>query len=137
MNITISQEQGSAAVAVLQLAGHLDGQTYQDLIAKTREAFESGARNILLDLAELTYISSAGLASLHTIALMLRGEALPDVNQQGLDMLKSMDHVRDGGTQKHVKLLNPRPEVVSVLDLVGFTDFFETFTDKQKALESF
>ena len=36
-----------------------------------------------------------------------------------------------------MKLLNPRPEVTSVLDMVGFSAFFEIFTDKQKAVESF
>ncbi|MBM4428290.1 MAG: hypothetical protein FJ031_13810 [Chloroflexi bacterium] len=92
--------------------------------------------NILLDMGELTYISSARLVSLHTIALLLRGETLPDP-EQGWTALKSMDRSREGGMQKNIKLLNPRPEIVSVLDMVGFSAFFDIFTDKQKALESF
>jgi anti-anti-sigma regulatory factor len=48
-----------------------------------------------------------------------------------------MDRSRDGGMQKHLKLLNPRPEVASVLDMVGFTAFFEVFTDLEKAVQSF
>jgi hypothetical protein len=48
-----------------------------------------------------------------------------------------MDRTRDGGIQKNLKLLNPRPEVNSVLDMVGFSAFFEVFTDKQKAIDSF
>jgi anti-anti-sigma factor len=136
MEIKVSHEQGRVTIAVLQISGHLDGQTYQDLIAKAREAFEAGAQHILLDLSELTYISSAGLVSLHTIALMTRGENLPDP-EQGWSALKSMDRSRDGGLQKNLKLLNPRPEVSSVLDMVGFSEFFEVFTDKQKAIDSF
>ncbi len=136
MEIKVSQEQGRVTIAVIQLSGHLDGQTYQDLIAKAREAFEAGAQHILLDLSELTYISSAGLVSLHTIALMTRGESLPDP-EQGWSALKSMDRSRDGGVQKNLKLLNPRPEIISVLDMVGFSAFFEVFTDKQKAIDSF
>ena len=136
MEIKVSQEQGRVTIAVLQISGHLDGQTYQDLIAKAREAFEAGAQHILLDLSELTYISSAGLVSLHTIALMTRGENLPDL-EQGWSALKSMDRSRDGGLQKNLKLLNPRPEITSVLDMVGFSEFFEVFTDKQKAIDSF
>lgn len=136
MEITISQEQGRISVAVIKLAGHLDGQTYQTLITKAREVVEAGTRNILLDLGDLTYISSAGLVSLHTIALMTRGEELPDL-EHGWATLKSMDRSRDGGLQKNLKLLNPRPEVISVLDMVGFSAFFETFTDRQKAIDSF
>jgi anti-anti-sigma regulatory factor len=136
MEIAISQEQGRVAVSVIRIAGHLDGQTYQDLIAKAREAMKAGIKNILLDLSDLTYISSAGLVSLHTIALMTRGEEPPDP-EQGWSTLKSMDSARDGGLQKHLKLLNPRPEITNVLEMVGFSEFFEVFTDKQKAVDSF
>ena len=136
MEITISQEQGRVAVSVICIAGHLDGQTYQDLIEKAREVVKAGAKNILLDLSDLTYISSAGLVSLHTIALMTRGEEPPDP-EQGWSTLKSMDSVRDGGLQKHLKLLNPRPEVTSVLEMVGFAAFFEVFTDRKTAIDSY
>jgi anti-anti-sigma factor len=136
MEITISQEQGRAVVSVIRIAGHLDGQTYQDLIMKANELVAAGTKNILLDLSDLTYISSAGLVSLHTIALMTRGEKLPDP-EQGWSTLKSMDRTYDGGVQKHVKLLNLRPEVTKVLEMVGFSEFFEVFTDKQKAVDSF
>ena len=136
MEITVSQEQGRISISVIKVSGQLDGQTYESLIAKAREVVEGGTRNILLDLSDLTYISSAGLVSLHTIALMTRGEELPDP-EQGWSALKSMDRSRDGGMQKNLKLLNPRPEVTSVLDMVGFSAFFEVFTDKQKAIDSF
>jgi anti-anti-sigma factor len=136
MEITVSQEQGRISISVIKVSGQLDGQTYESLIAKAREVVEGGTRNILLDLSDLTYISSAGLVSLHTMALMTRGEELPDP-EQGWSALKSMDRSRDGGLQKNLKLLNPRAEVVSVLDMVGFSAFFEIFTDKQKAIDSF
>lgn len=136
MEITISQEQGRAAVSVIYIAGHLDGQTYQDLITKAREIIKAGAKNILLDLSDLTYISSAGLVSLHTIALMTRGEELPDP-EQGWSTLKSMGRARDGGLQKHLKLLNPRTEITNVLEMAGFSEFFEVFTEKKTALDSF
>jgi anti-anti-sigma factor len=136
MDITVSQEQGRISISIIKVSGQLDGQTYEALISKAREVIDGGIRNILLDLAELTYISSAGLVSLHTIALMTRGEELPDA-EHGWSALKSMDRSRDGGLQKNLKLLNPRPEVVSVLDMVGFSAFFEVFADKQKAIDSF
>ena len=134
MQITVSQEQGK--VAILQLEGHLDGQSYQYLIMKAQEIIGGGAKNILLDMSELVYISSAGLVSLHTISMLLRGEKTPDP-EQGCSALKSIDRTRDGGIQKNLKLFNPPPQVVSVLDMVGFSEFFEIFTDKQKAIDSF
>lgn len=136
MDITVSQEQGRISISVIKVSGQLDGQTYEALITKARDIIDGGTRNILLDLSDLTYISSAGLVSFHTIALMTRGEELPDP-EQGWSAIKSMDRTRSSGLQKNLKLLNPRPEVVSVLDMVGFSAFFEVFTDKQKAIDSY
>jgi len=136
MQITITKEQGKVPVTVIQLNGQLDGQTYQSLISKAEEISKEGAKNVILDMTNLTYISSAGLVSLHTIALLLKGEAVPN-SEEGWSALRSMGNVGEAGVQKHVKLLNPRPEIVSVLDMVGFSAFFEIFTDKQKAIDSF
>lgn len=136
MQINISQEQGKVPVTIIKAAGQLDGQTYKDLIASAEEVTKGGAKYVLLDLGDLTYISSAGLVALHVIALLLRGEAPPDI-EHGWAALKSIDRSRESGVQKHVKLLNPQPQVVNVLEMVGFSAFFEIYTDRQKAIESF
>ncbi|HMV30180.1 MAG TPA: STAS domain-containing protein, partial [Anaerolineales bacterium] len=90
MEINISQEKGNVPVTVIQVTGQLDGQTYQKLIAAAQEVIKEGSTNILLDLSELTFISSAGLVSLHVIALLLRGEAMPDLDH-GWAALKSVN----------------------------------------------
>lgn len=133
MQIDTSQEKG---IVVLKVSGELDGQTYQELISKAQEVYKDGAKNIILDLSDLNYVSSAGLVALHFIALLSRGEKLPDT-ENGWSALKSVDRSREGGVQKNVKLLNPRPEVLNVLEMVGFSTFFEIFDDKQKAIDSF
>jgi len=78
MDISVSEQQGNVPVAVIKVDGQLDGQSYQDLIAKARELYDAGARDFLLDLSNLTYISSAGLVAIHSIALLVKGEELPD-----------------------------------------------------------
>jgi len=136
MNISISQAQGNVPVSVVKLDGQLDGQNYQELITKAKELHGAGARDFLLDLSDLTYISSAGLVALHSIALLTRGEELPDP-EGGWSAYRSMGRSSEAGLQKHVKLLNPREEVSSVLDMVGFGSVFEIFTDFNEALNSF
>lgn len=136
MDILVSKEQRNVPVTIVRIEGKLDGQSYQELIRKARELYEVGARDLLLDLGALTYISSAGIVALHTIALLMRGEALPDL-EQGWATVKSVDRTRQAGIQKHVKLLDVRPEVNSVLDMVGLKTFFESFTDREAALGSF
>ncbi len=136
MEISVSSAQGKVPVSVLAVAGRLDGQNYQELIGKAKELYEAGTRNVLLDLSGLTYISSAGIVALHTMALMLRGESVPDP-EQGWNAVKSADRTRESGVQRHLKLLNPRPEITSVLDMVGFTAFFHIFTDRDQAIAAF
>jgi anti-anti-sigma factor len=136
MNISVSQAQGSVPVTVIKLDGQLDGQNFQELITKAQELYAAGTRDYLLDLSELTYISSAGLVALHSIALMARGEELPDL-EGGWSAYRSMGRSSEAGVQKHVKLLNPRSEIMNVLDMVGFSSVFEIYTGRDEAINSF
>ena len=134
--MSVSQAQGNVPVTVIKIDGQLDGQNYQELIAKAQELYKAGTRDFLLDLSELTYISSAGLVALHSMALLARGEELPDT-QGGWSAYRSMGRSSEAGMQKHVKLLNPRSEVMGVLDMVGFSNVFEIYTDFDEAVKSF
>ncbi|MDQ2692649.1 MAG: STAS domain-containing protein [Chloroflexota bacterium] len=136
MNISVSQAQGNGPVSILKLDGQLDGQNYQELISKAQELYRAGARDFLLDLSDLTYISSAGLVALHSVALLARGEEMPDT-EGGWSAYRSLGRSTEAGMQKHVKLLNPRSEVMSVLDMVGFGNVFEIYTDLDRAINSF
>ena len=136
MNLSVSQAQGSVPVTFIILDGQLDGQNFQELISKAQELHSAGTRDFLLDLSDLTYISSAGLVALHSVALLTRGDELPDV-ERGWTAYRSMGRSGEAGVQKHVKLLNPRTEIMSVLDMVGFSTIFEIYTDREEAVNSF
>lgn len=136
MDISVSQQQGNVSVTVIKPIGQLDGQSYQDLISRAQDLYQSGARDFILDLSDLTYISSAGIVALHSIALLAKGEELPDP-EHGWATHRSLGHTTADGLQGHVKLFNPREEVRNVLHMVGFTDLFEIFTDFDAAVRSF
>jgi anti-anti-sigma factor len=136
MNISVSQAQGKVPVTILKVDGQLDGQTYEQLITKAQELYNGGTRDFLLDLRDLTYISSAGLVALHSIALLSRGEEMPDTTG-GWSAYRSMGRSADAGIQRHVKLLSPRPEVMNVLDMVGFGNVFDIHTNLDEAVNSF
>jgi anti-anti-sigma factor len=136
MEISVSKQTGRVEVTVVSLNGQLDGQTYQVLIGRAKELFSSGSGNFLLDLSELTYISSAGLVALHTIALMVRGEALPD-SENGWASMKAVKKTTEDAMQEHMKLFSPRPDVLSVLEMVGFDRVFEIHSNLDEAVQSF
>ncbi len=136
MELTLSQQQGRVAVAVIQPHGDVDASNYTGLVKKIEELFKGGTKDFLIDLSDVPFMSSAGLVALHSIAMMLRGEKPVD-HKSGWGTLKAMDRVRDGGVQKHVKLLNPQQNVAETFDKAGFTQFFEVYSDLKKAVDSF
>ncbi len=136
MEITVSTQQGSVPVTVVQPHGDVDASNFSQLISKIESLQKEGARDFILDLSDVPLMSSAGLVALHSIAIMLRGET-PTDPQSGWAALKSIDRSREAGMQKHVKLLQPQQYVAETFDKAGFTMFFEIFSDVQQAVASF
>lgn len=136
MEITVSQAEGKVSVTVMQTHGALDASTYEQLIEEARQLYDAGARDLIIDLSDTPLMSSAGLVALHTIALMLRGEALPDA-ESGWESFRAIDRYREGGVQDHLKLLNPNPHVDKSLEMVGFKNFIEVYGDLDEAVASF
>jgi anti-anti-sigma regulatory factor len=136
MNITVSTQQGRVPVTVVQPHGDIDASNYTGLVSRVEELMKGGAQDFVIDLSDVPFMSSAGLAGLHTVAMLLRGERLADP-EAGWAVLRSIDRSRDSGMQKHVKLLKPQQGVAETFEKAGFTLFFELFDDLQKAVASF
>jgi anti-anti-sigma factor len=136
MEIVISHNQGTPQVSIMKLRGALDGSSYQDFITEAEKLYDAGVRNLILDMSELTFLSSAGLSALHRIARVFRGENRSTF-EEGWAALRAMGKEQGSGVQEHVKLLNPDEKIQSTLDTVGFKAFFEVYTDLQTALDSF
>jgi anti-anti-sigma regulatory factor len=136
MTITINQAQREVPVTILGIQGDLDASNYQEVIDSATQAYEAGARDILIDMSEIKFMSSSGIVALHSIALLTRGEELPDP-EYGWEAFRTLDRDRGSGIQEHVKLLNPQPQVDRSLELTGLKEFFEIYTDLDTALASF
>ena len=136
MEITVTHDRGLVPVTILHLDGKLDGSNYETLIAKAQMYYESGVRDLVLDLSNLSFLSSPGLSALHRVALLYRGKSVAEL-EEGWASLHAMDRDRGTGVQQHVKLLNPAPRIRETLEMVGFTAFFEIHADLHEAVNSF
>ena len=76
MQISFSKQEGRVPVTIMKLMGNLDASNYTDVIAKAQDAYDEGARDLLIDLSEVPYVSSAGLMSLHSVALIFAGHSM-------------------------------------------------------------
>ena len=136
MEITVSTHEGTVPVTVVQPHGDVDASNYAQLVSKVESLQKDGAKDFILDLSDVPFMSSAGLVALHSIANMLRGEKAADT-QAGWQALKSIDRSKESGLQKHVKLLSPQQYVADTFDKAGFTQFFEIFSNADQAVASF
>ncbi len=136
MQMSIESVQAKAPVTILALSGDLDASNFEAVIAKASELYSSGVRHLLVDMSGINFMSSSGLVALHSIILLMRGEA-PSDPQSGWAPFHAIHREHDSGPQSYVKLLNPQPKVLSSLQKTGMDEFFEIFTDRQTALASF
>src|SRR5512140_16984 len=136
MDLTVSTLEGPVPVTVIQPHGDVDASNYAQLVSKVESLQKDGAKDFVLDLSDVPFMSSAGLVALHSIAIMLRGER-PTDPQSGWAALKSIDRTREAGIQQHVKLLQPQQYVAETFDKAGFTQFFQVFSDVHQAVASF
>jgi hypothetical protein len=130
MDIKVSQEQGRVPVTVFRVKGQMIDP--DELHRKAKEAFDSGSRNLVLDLSEVNYMSSSGLRALHQIYTMLRTDA-PEEGDEA---------VQKGvlaGTFKspHLKLANPSRNVLEVLRATGYDMFLSIHKNVKDAVASF
>ena len=100
-------------VVVADLVGRLDSQTCGPTSTELNRIVQAGDRKVLLNLARLEYISSAGLRAIHVAAKLLKGHL---------------------GT---LKICQANPMVKEVLDITGIGHLLDHHTTEADALKAF
>lgn len=103
----------ATAATVVRIAGSVDGMTADTLLARLQDQIVAGAVQLVGDLTEVIYTSSAGLRTLLATVKETR---------------------RLGGD---FRLAGVRPEVLRVLELSGFTSILRVYEDVDTAVASF
>ncbi len=128
LEITVSHERGRVPVTVFRLKGRANLGTAEQLQTAAQEAVAAGARALLLDLTEVVSVTSIGLQTIQSIYKLLYA-ASPEMSEEA---------TRQGTTQSpYLKLLNPRPDVLRVLQIAGFDTFLEIHDNLKDAVASF
>lgn len=130
MDITVSQAQGTIPVTVFHINGDLSDEEL--LVAKAKEAYEAGSRNLLLDLSDTPYISSSGLRGLHMVWMLFR----EDKSESGDKAIRA--GITQGSYRsRHFKLLNPSKSGAKALNVSGYDMFLEIHKNMKSAIASF
>lgn len=133
MQITFSTQEG---VTIMHILGDVDSSGYAEVINRAQGVYDEGARNLLLDLGKVPYVSSAGLMALHTVARIFAGQTV-QTKEGGRPSFRAIHPQQDASARERVKLLDPQPPVEQVLEIAGLKGFFEVYADLESAVKSF
>jgi anti-sigma B factor antagonist len=132
MEIAVSHHGDQAPVTVLRIRGEITLESYQELQRRAEDEVRAGASNLVLDLTEVTFVSSSGLRAIHYIFDLLRTDVVKESDKA------VREGVRQGTfTSPHLKLLNPKDQVLGTLRQAGYDMFLEIHSSQQQALASF
>ena len=110
MQLTATPSEG---VIVIKIEGNLDTQTSPEAQEELDRIVEDGARKLLIDFADLAYISSAGLRVLLATAKKLTTE------------------------QGEMRMCNMNDVVKEVFEVSGFSTIFKVFPTDTEAMSGF
>ncbi len=98
---------------VLTVAGKIDARTMGDFEGGIRELMDAGHVNLVIDFAEVPFISSAGLGILMSV--------IEEIREAGGDLV----------------MARVVPEVYRIFDLLEFTTLFRFFDSLEEATAAF
>lgn len=107
------KRKDDADVSIIYLLGYLDAHTAPDFENALQELVDEDRVKIVVNLAGLSYISSAGLGVFMGF--------IEDIRQKEGD----------------IKLAEPNEKVYRVFDLLGFPVLYEIFQKEQEAIDKY
>lgn len=133
MELSVEQVDNKPTVAVLHVKGNVDGSNYDRVVGQAQALYNDGVRQIVVDLSQCDYMSSAGLVALNSMVKLLKGERFPHTDA-GWAVLHTLDSARESGPQHLLALVSPTPRVSRVLDMAGMLNFLPSYPDVPRAL---
>ena len=132
MDIIVSQMQGRVPVTVLRINERVNLGNATALEETARIAFQHGMRDLVIDLTDVPSITSAGLRAIQVINKLLGvGPEEPSPAEA------PTPPARESLKSRHLKLVNPSPYVLRVLQTAGFDTFLDIHDNVQDAVASF
>ena len=118
LKIIKEQVQGKVHVTVLHVRGWMDMHSEELLLTTARDAYQEGSRHLLIDLAEVVTLTSAGIRAMQKV-------------------FKIFTPVEERSKLARVKLCNAPPQIHNVLGITGFLLTIQNYDSMQQAITSF
>ena len=118
LRISSEETQAEVPVTVFRLRGWLDAQSEEQLLVVARNAYDDGARYLLIDMTDLDTLTSAGMRALQKVYQIFTPR-------------------EERFKVAHLKLCNAPPQIYNVLGITGFLQNIPMYESQEAALQSF
>ena len=118
LTITREEIQANNPITVLHLQGWLDAKGEENLLAAARAAYSEGARYMILDLAGVETLTSAGMRAMHKVYKLYTPAE---------ERMKTL----------RVSICNAPVQVNNILGITGFLLNIPSYRNMQLAIDSF
>lgn len=135
MDISVQQVPSEIPISILKLGGELDAANYLAVIERVRQIYDAGTPRLVIDLSDVTFLSSSGLVALHSAALLMRGDQPPSP-EAGWAAYHSIASDVEGGFENCCVLYNPQGRARKTLQMTGFDGFLRIYDDLDEALSA-
>ncbi len=132
MEINVIQKEARVPITTFQVEGQINMGTTKILEDRTRQELAAGMHFLLIDLSQVTSLTSAGLRTIHMINNLLSSNPPADAAP-----IEEQEPADSKPISPYLKLLNPQPDIRKVLDISGFAAYIEVFDNLQEAINSF
>ncbi len=110
--VTLVKRLPMTHLRFIRLSGRIDAAAAPTVQRLVRDAAHDGVRCVVIDLDDVTFLSSSGLRILLLLTRELRKQ------------------------KSDIRLCSPRPQVAEVFHLTGFDQIFELFSTREAAIAS-
>ena len=121
--ISVRQAQSRIPLTIFHIQGSINLETAPNLDQSISTAYANGTRDALLDMSEVSAMTSAGLRSILMAYKLLDGNSAGSRSA----VIKT----------PHLKLLKPSTDLREVLRIAGFDAFIDIQEDLTDAIASF
>ena len=118
LTITREEIEANNPITVLHLQGWLDAKGEENLLAAARAAYSEGARFMILDLAGVETLTSAGMRAMHKV-------------------YKLYTPTEERMKRLRVSICNAPVQVNNILGITGFLLNIPSYRNMQLAIDSF
>lgn len=118
--IETSVIQEPVQITVFHVKDNVNMGNYRELIQEAQQTYQAGARNLIIDLADVRMISSAGIGGIVTIAKLFNPETSAD------PLLAN----------RHLRVCNCTPMIFTTFEIAGLVEVLGVCKDLQEAVAS-